>query len=1188
MRKLMFTVAILLSFVSLIWGQNVQVTIQSPDTVTAGTSAQFTATVMGNGNLVPNAPLAWSVSGQRSSNTVIDTANGILTITVAKDETATELLVTLTAIPAVTIGQVTEQKTVKIVGGVSGGGSNIEIQIPPEVQKGATVQLTAIVDGLLISAFDWYVSGNNSQNTMVQMGTLYVGADETAEVLTIKAVFKQDGSEAITTINVAGNGGTPQFVPVTGITLNIPAPSGVYQVDQGYEVSLSSATVQPSDATNKQIIWNVTGATRTSDNRVQFNQTGTAVITATVTNGLTETSNYTQTWNVTVTGNVVSPVTAEILSPGTVQAGSTAQFSANVMVNGNLFSGAQLTWSVSGQNSPNTTINSSSGTLTVAADETATALLVSVTAMTASASGTDQKTVQIIGGGAPQFVPVTGITMNIPAPSGVYQVDQGYEVSLSSATVQPSDATNTQITWNVTGATRTSDNRVQFNQTGTAVITATVTNGLTETSNYTQTWQVTVTQPVVSPLTVTIQSSDSIVVGSSAQFAATVMLNGNQISGAQLTWSVSGQQSPNTNINSNNGLFTVAADETADFLIVSVMAVTSTYASDITKKTIKVVSGGTPQFVPVTGITLNIPAAALNVYQVEQGYEVSLSSATVQPSDATNKQITWNVTGATRTSDNRVQFDKVGTATITATITNGLSATSNYTQTWQVTVSPPVVTPEFVKVDSIKAFFPKFATVGDAFFLGNEMVMPATATNRSIEWSVEGADFSSLVTFSKAGTITITATIKNGLTATTNYVQTWTVFVSLPVQYTLTINVGATAQTMEFSAYDTVSIKANAAPASQEFERWKVTSKNKPVILDSADLFNETLKFLMPKMDLEVTPMYKQIAKPIEYVLTVGGGTGANSYAKNAAVSVNATIPEGYVFGYWDIFPAGVLNVDHQNPSLSFAMPETDLAIRAILSKAQTAGTKTIEIASIVEQANVSGWVSTTTGNSEINAAATENGITITASVSKDGFAAINSDVSPNASQNDSIVVDYTSSSEWRLYLDIPGVSYAEGYFVTLPATSAQSAARFALAKKLSTGALSFSIEDFKNELGQSISTKEAEMVVGMSFAPATNGAEAEASITIASLDVYMTGDGIVAPVFAAVPKASFTASPVPGGIVFGKAPQNAKVGVYNAKGKVLYYGVASDGLRIDVAPGAYIVRIKAPGISSSRVVNVK
>jgi len=94
-------------------------------------------------------------------------------------------------------------------------------------------------------------------------------------------------------------------------------------------------------------------------------------------------------------------------------------------------------------------------------------------------------------------------------------------------------------------------------------------------------------------------------------------------------------------------------------------------------------------FVSVSDIT-GVPAAAT------VGTPLTLSG-TVVPGNATNKTIVWSVADAGTTganiSGNTLTTTAAGTATIRATVTNGLTAKSNYTQEFTITVTAAGVAP---------------------------------------------------------------------------------------------------------------------------------------------------------------------------------------------------------------------------------------------------------------------------------------------------------------------------------------------------------------------------------------------------------------------------------------------------------------------------------------------------------------
>jgi hypothetical protein len=187
--------------------------------------------------------------------------------------------------------------------------------------------------------------------------------------------------------------------------------------------------------------------------------------------------------------------------------------------------------------------------------------------------------------------------------------------------------------------------------------------------------------------------------------------------------------------------------------------------------------GSPAAFVPVTGIT-GVPTGAT------VGTDQTLSG-TVAPANATNQTIAWSVysvgtTGAS-TDGNKLRTTSAGTATVRATIANGLTASTNYTKDFAITV-----TTEFIPVTDITSV-PSAATAGTDLAL-NGTVAPSNATNQNIAWSVTsaGATGASIVDGNKlsttgAGAATVRATIAGGSGATSNYTRDFAVTVVAPL-----------------------------------------------------------------------------------------------------------------------------------------------------------------------------------------------------------------------------------------------------------------------------------------------------------------------------------------------------------------------------------------------------------------------
>ena len=197
-----------------------------------------------------------------------------------------------------------------------------------------------------------------------------------------------------------------------------------------------------------------------------------------------------------------------------------------------------------------------------------------------------------------------------------------------------------------------------------------------------------------------------------------------------------------------------------------------------------------PVFVAVTGVTLSSPTS------IQEGVPLTLS-ATVVPNNATNQTITWSVqntggTGATITSGNVLNTASAGTVTVRATITNGATATANFTQDFSITVTatPPV----FVPVTNITGVDTSNITAGQTRNLSGTVV-PNNATNQIIVWSVQNAGGTgatitggNVLNTATAGTVTVRATVVNGATATTDYTQDFSITVTAIPTFTITFN----------------------------------------------------------------------------------------------------------------------------------------------------------------------------------------------------------------------------------------------------------------------------------------------------------------------------------------------------------------------------------------------------------------
>lgn len=164
----------------------------------------------------------------------------------------------------------------------------------------------------------------------------------------------------------------------------------------------------------------------------------------------------------------------------------------------------------------------------------------------------------------------------------------------------------------------------------------------------------------------------------------------------------------------------------------------------------------TPTVIQPTGISVKPEQSEIDV-----GGTVQLS-ATVSPSNATNKTVTWsssNTTIAEVSSSGVVTGKSPGTVTITAKTANGKQATAT------VKVKQYAVVPTDVTIKPEKSEI----EIGDSVRLV-ATVSPSNATDKTVKWSSTNekiAEVSStgLVTGKNEGTITVIAETVNGLRA---------------------------------------------------------------------------------------------------------------------------------------------------------------------------------------------------------------------------------------------------------------------------------------------------------------------------------------------------------------------------------------------------------------------------------------
>ena len=211
--------------------------------------------------------------------------------------------------------------------------------------------------------------------------------------------------------------------------------------------------------------------------------------------------------------------------------------------------------------------------------------------------------------------------------------------------------------------------------------------------------------------------------------------------------------------------------------------------------------------IPLVSIALNKTAA-----EIVKGETETLAVVSFNPSDTTDdKTIVWTTSDAAVASveNGVVTAVNAGTAVISAKVGSKEALCT-------VTVTDPP--PAFVAVTGISGV-PTSAKAGQNLTLKGT-VAPADATNKTISWSVKsagqtGASISGSTLKTKAGgTVVVTAMVKNGKTAETNYSQDFTIQVQPAEPTAVAVNKTAVTLGVKETFTPTVTLSPAGAKGS--------------------------------------------------------------------------------------------------------------------------------------------------------------------------------------------------------------------------------------------------------------------------------------------------------------------------------------------------------------------------------------
>lgn len=605
-----------------------------------------------------------------------------------------------------------EEKTIEL------SESILNLEVGERKELSATVHPVDIDDVFTWSSMDENVA------TVSNGVVTAVGAGSTNVVL---AVNGRSTISSTCTVNVAGDkspssGGSTPTNPTVPVSPTNPIAKTIYpervylnRSDQillvGNTVTVT-ATIQPSNATNKTISWsssNSSVATVSTGGRITGVKSGKATITAKTHNGKTASLTVT----VKANSSPVVPVQSVRLSQttGKVKAGAKLK----------------LTATVSPSNATNKSLSWSSSNTNVAVVDNGTVI--------GRAVGTAKITVRSNNGKSATatitvergYVDVTGVALN----KGSLSVNVGATAKLV-ATVLPQSASNKTVTWSSSNPSvaTVSNGTVKGVKAGTATISAKTYNGKVAKS--------TVTVKNIEPTGIVASTKTvALVVGSTYKLTATISPSNATIK--TITWSTG-----------NASIAKVTGG-----VITGVKAGSTTItAKTHNGKSVNVAVTVTAKVINATGVSINPSSATINIGSTK------VLTATVKPSNATTKTITWssnNTNVATVSASGVVTGKKAGTAKITAKTANGKTATAT------ITVNNINVTS--VKLNRTSATITKGKSVALT-----ATIAPSNATIKTITWTTSNANVATVsggkVTGKAPGVVTITAKSHNGKTAT--------------------------------------------------------------------------------------------------------------------------------------------------------------------------------------------------------------------------------------------------------------------------------------------------------------------------------------------------------------------------------------------------------------------------------------
>ncbi|OPH56017.1 hypothetical protein BC351_29445 [Paenibacillus ferrarius] len=508
------------------------------------------------------------------------------------------------------------------------------------------------------------------------------------------------------------------------------------------------------------------------------------------------------------------------------------------------------------------------------------------------------------------FLPPTATAVtNVTLDKETMTLTAGGATGSLTATVYPSNATNQKVTWsssNESVATVDATGVVTPKAAGTATITVTTEDGgKTATSEVTvQAEVIAVTSVVLDPSTLSLAAG-----GSAATVTATVYPS--NATNKKITWSSSNESVATVDA---TGVVTPKAAGTATITVTTEDG-GKTATSEVTVQA---------EVIAVTSVVLDPSTLSLAA-----GGSAATVTATVYPSNATNKKVTWsssNESVATVDATGVVTPKAAGTATITVTTEDG-----GKTATSEVTVQAEVIAVTSVVLDPSTL---SLAAGGSAATV-TATVYPSNATNKKVTWSssnesVATVDATGVVTPKAAGTATITVITEDGGKTATSLV---TVKSASPSEIGEDRGGGGGSSTPAAAAANVVEIYVNG----------KVEHAGIATTTIVNDRSITTVAIDAKKLDdrLAAEGQHAVITIPVKTssAVLIGELTGqmVKSMEQKQALVVIQTEQASYTL------PAQQINIDAISGQLGKSMNLQDIKIRIEISKSTAETTQLLE-----------------------------------------------------------------------------------------------------------------------------------------------------------------------------------------------------------------------------------------------------